>query len=265
MEDESVVANDANEKADGGPSGAKVPPGNSAVEIAARKGFGPLSALANKVWHGDARPCVSCGELVRRGAVRCESCGEQLSSEMQERMRAHAGPWYVLEHVRPFPGVTCERLVRQIRRGVLTRMTIVRGPTTDHQWRFAGETPGLCKHLGVCWNCQGGVSIERDTCPACGVELGELTDEIGAGQPAARTAGPVPAEAADIRELQNVVKRVPRTTKLEQDAPRIGAVKASWVAAAIVIVLIGVLFAVVSSREAGTQGQTQSQTGQVSE
>ena len=262
------MADDASQRADGARSEDMVPPGNSAVEIAARKGFGPLSALANQAWHGDARPCVSCGELVRRGAMRCESCGEQLSSEMLERLRAHAGPWYVLEHVRPFPGVTCERLVRQIRRGVLTRMTIVRGPTTDHQWRFAGETPGLCQHLGVCWNCQGGVSMERDTCPACGVELGELTDETGAGQPAVRTGGPVPAEAAeaaDIRELQNVVKKVPRTTKLEQDAPRIGAVKASWVVAAIVIVLVSVLFAVVSSREAGPHGQTKSQTGQVAE
>jgi len=117
------------------------PPGNSAVEIAARKGFGPLSPLAQTAWHGDSRPCPSCGQLVRRAAALCASCGEDLSTEMASRMRAFAGPWYVLEHVRPFPGVTFERFVRQIRRGVLTETTVVRGPTTDHQWRYAGETP----------------------------------------------------------------------------------------------------------------------------
>ena len=97
-----------------------LPPGNSAQEVAARKGFGPLSRLAPDDWHGDSRPCVSCGQLVRRGADRCETCDEDLSVEMIQRMRDFAGPWYVLDHVRPFPGVRMERLIRQIRRGVLT-------------------------------------------------------------------------------------------------------------------------------------------------
>lgn len=152
------------------------PPGNSAQEIAARRGFGPLSARGREVWHGDSLPCVSCGQLVRRPAATCTDCGEDLSAGMIERMRAYAGPWYVLEHVRPFPGVTHERLIRQIRRGVLTGTTIVRGPTTDHQWRFAAETPGLSKHLGVCWNCHSRVSTEDSVCVGCGSALGELTD-----------------------------------------------------------------------------------------
>lgn len=241
-------SNDAHRKpANSGPEEG-LPPGNSAVEIAARKGFGPLSALVNKVWHGDSRPCVSCGELVRRSDTRCESCGEQLSNAMIEKMRAYAGPWYVLEHVRPFPGVTCERLVRQIRRGVLTRMTIVRGPTTDHQWRFAGETPGLCKYLGVCWNCQGKVSIEKNGCPQCDVELGELTDETGASRPATRLAGSVLTERAEIRELREVVKSVPRPMTIEKGPPRIGRIKASWIVIAIVILLVGFLYAVVHVR-----------------
>ena len=153
-----------------------LPPGNSAVEVAARCGFGPLSPLVSEAWHGDSKPCVSCGKLVRREAGSCAECGEDLSDTMMQKMRTHAGPWYVLEHVRPFPGVTCERIVRQIRRGVLTGSTIVRGPTTDHQWRFAGETPGLSKYLGLCWSCQTSVVEDQSRCPACNVELGVLSD-----------------------------------------------------------------------------------------
>jgi len=227
------------------------PPGNSAVEIAARKGFGPLSSLANQVWHGDSRPCVSCGALVRRADAMCEACGQELSAEMIEKMRVHAGPWYVLEHVRPFPGVTCERLVRQIRRGVLTRMTIVRGPTTDHQWRFAGETPGLSKYLGVCWNCQSGVATEDESCRACRAALGELTDET-VSSPMTRER----REAASLLELRNVVRNVHKVPRLDTDVAKVGSIRASWIVVAIVVTLVGILFAVVKARDTGVQDQT---------
>ncbi len=91
-------------------------------------------------------------------------------------MQKHAGPWYVLEHVRPFPGVKIERLIRQIRRGVLTATTIVRGPTTFGQWRYAAETPGLSKYLGLCWRCQGPVQADDVICRACRVTLDGISD-----------------------------------------------------------------------------------------
>ena len=172
-------------------------------------------------------------------------------------MRGFAGPWYVLEHVRLFPGVTCERLVRQIRRGVLARMTIVRGPSTDHQWRFAGETPGLCKYLVVCWSCQARATIQQSRCPACGVDLGELTDETGCGEPASPVGGAVLAEGAEIRRLRDAVRTVPRPATLEQDAPRIGIIRTSWIVVAIVVVLVGILVVVASLRGAGIREQSQ--------
>jgi RNA polymerase subunit RPABC4/transcription elongation factor Spt4 len=226
------------------------PRGNSAVEIAARKGFGPLSPLVRQAWHGDSKPCVSCGQLVRRSATQCDACGENLTEEMLTRMRDFAGPWFVLEHVRPFPGVTCERLVRQVRRGVLTRMTIVRGPNTFFQWRFAGETPGLCKFLGVCWSCQSRVRIEHDRCPSCGVELAELTDDAReAGVSTSRPATP-PAPPPRLRELSHAVQSVPRPARLDDDVPRVGRIRASWIVVAIVIVLVSVLVTVVNLRDA---------------
>jgi hypothetical protein len=77
----------------------ELPPGNHALEVAARRGLGPLSPLGRKTWHGEARPCVSCGQLVHRDDQACEECGQDLSDEMVEKMLAHAGPWYVAEHV----------------------------------------------------------------------------------------------------------------------------------------------------------------------
>ena len=148
-------------------NGYELPPGDHANEIAARNGFGPLSPLTGEIWHGRAMPCVSCGQLVRRGAEECAECGQDLSDEMLDRMLLHAGPWYVHEHVRPFPGVTRERIIRQILRGVLNETSIVRGPETDHQWWFAVETPGLCRYFEKCWHCHGDVAPEHLFCPAC--------------------------------------------------------------------------------------------------
>lgn len=144
-----------------------VPPGNHALEVAARAGFGPLSPLAQGTWHGQAVPCVSCGQLVRRDDPACQQCGQDLSEDMIRKMRQHAGPWFVLEHVRPFPGVSLERIVRQIRRGLITETSIVRGPSNDYQWRFAVETPGLCRYFGKCWCCHATVSLSDAYCPHC--------------------------------------------------------------------------------------------------
>ncbi len=170
-------------------------PGDSALEVAARRGIGPLSAKGRAAWHGHTRPCVSCGQLVPVDCDECLDCGQDLRPDMLERMRAHAGPWYVHEHVRPFPGVTLERLVRQIRRGVLTATTIVRGPTTDHQWRFAGQTPGLSKHLGLCWKCQGRVDSLDATCRQCGIDLngGHRLRPISPPEPDVTPRRPLPS------------------------------------------------------------------------
>ena len=150
----------------------ELPPGNHALEIAARRGIGPLSLLGRDAWHGEARPCVSCGQLVRRDAFECDQCGQDLGEQMLEKMRSHCGSWYVHEHVRPFPGVTLERIVRQIRRGVITETSIIRGPETNHQWRFAVETPGICRLFNSCWQCQEEIETTDAHCPDCGVPLG---------------------------------------------------------------------------------------------
>ncbi len=253
------------------PEGEVHAPGNSAVEIAARRGFGPLSVKGQSVWHGDSLPCVSCGQLVARDATGCGACGEDLSDDMLQKMRQSAGPWFVLEHVRPFPGVTLDRLVRQVRRGVLTRTTIVRGPTTFHQWRYAGETPGLSKHLGVCWNCQTGVGATDAACLSCGVSLdegvpGEGVESIGVVKSPAdssmdRVSGVVVAGAGSdpsvgiargdgLDELRAAVSNVGRLQRgghadVEQ---RVAGVPVGWIVAAIMVAVVATLFAIVNMR-----------------
>jgi len=146
---------------------ASLPPGSHPLEVAARRGIGPLSPLGKEIWHGQCAPCVSCGQLVHRETEECDQCGQDLGEEMLDKMRAHAGPWYVLEHVRPFPGVSLERIIRQVRRGLITETSIVRGPATDHQWRFAVETPGLCRYFGKCWKCHEQVAPSDSYCQSC--------------------------------------------------------------------------------------------------
>ncbi len=153
--------------ASGVADGQDLPAGNHPLEVAARSGFGPLSPLGQQVWHGQAGPCVSCGQLVPRDARRCRYCGQELTPSMAEKMRLHAGPWFVLEHLHPFPGISLDRVIRQIRRGLLTEVSIVRGPATDFQWRFAVETPGLCRYFGRCWSCHSQVSPSDTYCPNC--------------------------------------------------------------------------------------------------
>lgn len=156
----------AEELAEAGPDD-DLPSGSHALEVAARRGFGPLSAAAKQTWHGNAIPCVTCGQLVMRGALQCDHCGQDLRTDMVDKMRAHAGPWFVLEHLRPFPGVSLDRIIRQIRRGLITETSIVRGPATDFHWCFAVETRGLCRFFGKCWHCHHGVTASDVYCPAC--------------------------------------------------------------------------------------------------
>jgi hypothetical protein len=211
------------------------------------------------VWHGQAKPCVSCGQLVRREQRECDHCGQDLSDEMIDKMRAHAGPWDVFEHVRPFPGVSLERIIRQIHRGVLTETSIVRGPATDFQWRFAVETAGLCRYFGRCWKCHAEVSPSDTYCPTCleylsfekprpaqdaSVGVGAVTELGDAGQPSTQ----------QLRELTAALDEngIPRHEAARHEPPRIAGIRATWVALAILVVVVAALLWVTKTRGGDT-------------
>ncbi len=199
------------------PSDIAKPVGEHALEVAARHGLGPLSPNGEEVWHGWARPCVSCGQLVERDTDACEHCGQDMTDDMIERMASHAGPLYVLEHVRPFPGVTLERIIRQIRRGVLTHVSIVRGPETNHQWRFSVETPGLCRYFGRCWNCHEEVKLADTHCPTCRCDL-RFKHMRALAAAAARRANSM-EDTGELTALSPETAPVPRPSKPREGSP----------------------------------------------
>lgn len=236
------------------------PTGLSAVELAAKRGIGPLSPLSQTVWHGEARPCVSCGQLVRRRATICEQCGQELNPEVLAKMGRHSGPWYVLEHVRPFPGVSLERLIRQIRRGALTPTTVVRGPTTFHQWRFAAETPVLSKYLGCCWACQSNVIESDAACVECGRNLNGPFPEDGAAaversqisNGAAAVAGAVTAvaDSDELARLRAAVTALPAAGRIQTgSAPAtVGRLHVSWIVTALLVLIVAAVLVMVRIR-----------------
>lgn len=227
------------------PVADEMPQGDHPLEIAARKGIGPLSPQAREIWHGHAEPCVSCGRLVQRFVTVCDHCGQDLSEQMLAKMRAHAGPWYVLEHVRPFPGVNLDRIVRQIRRGLLTEVSIVRGPATDYQWRFAVETPGLCRYFGRCWNCHNRVEPSESHCKTC---LSNLSFEGAAKAPkvpATRTVSLAAAGATggSLSELSAALHagEIPTHDPAWEKPPRVARLPVGWITAAILAIALIVL------------------------
>ncbi len=220
------------------------------VELAARRGIGPMSLQAEDVWHGHAWPCVSCGHLVLRAETTCSECGQDISPEMIKKMEAHSGPWYVHEHVRPFPGVSLERLIRQAHRGVLVETTVVRGPTTHHQWRFACETPILSKYLGYCWCCHAAVSETDNTCLDCGIDLDGGFNESAVlnGQPAQPQVQMIPADGSnELHQLSAAISTVPKSLRRreETETSKASLLPIPWLVGILSVVAVAAVLVVV--------------------
>ncbi len=230
-----------------------LPQGDHPIEIAARAGFGPMSPIGSKTWHGEAIPCVTCGQLARRDADVCPQCEQIISPTMIEKMTASAGPWYVLEHVRPFPGISLARLARQIRRGLITETSIIRGPATNHQWRFAVETPGICRYFNRCWQCHNSVSPSDLHCRACRAFL--LFDQTHldpipqADSPSSSTSS-VLVHQQSLHELSEAIHEANRSPApaLWDAPPRVGGISASWIVAGLLAIALIVLLIVTSAR-----------------
>jgi len=238
--------------------GTDVPPGDHPLEIAARKGIGPLSALGQSVWHGNTTPCVSCGQLVLRNAQICEACEQDLSASMIAKMKTHAGPWYILEHVRQFPGVTLDRIIRQIRRGVVNETSIVRGPWTDHQWRFTIETPGLCLFFSRCWHCHADVAPTDTICHACKLPLVYETPTkpkpVETIMPVAITPISAPINNKNLVELSQAIDsvEVSKQPTIWNEPSRVGGISTAWIAGGLVVVALIALSVIAQSRSAQT-------------
>ena len=211
------------------------------LAVAARNGIGPLSVRAREVWHGQSAPCASCAQLNDREAEQCSYCGQDLSGPMLEKMAKHSGPWFVYDNVRPFPGVSLERIVSLIRRGALQPTSIVRGPTTRYQWRYAVEAPIISRHMGRCWRCQAAVSLDDSACPECNVVLHGSYKEDQLPPPG---APPAPADVEDLPafgELAALSEAIEQTEGAREYAHSSGPTEAPLGRAALIFLAVTVI------------------------
>ena len=125
----------------------------------------------------------------------------------------------------------------------------MRGPSTDHQWRFAVETPGLCRYFGRCWHCHNEVAPSDSTCTRCRTNLSfDQSDDLGHAVASSKRAtenGSVVLEPTkELRELSAALGKAGGGTIHEpiwDSAPRIGGIRASWVAGLLVVLVIALL------------------------
>ena len=98
----------------------------------------------------------------------CPRCGMQDSAETRQSTTARIGPWFVRQGKNPSaPGMRFETLLALVKRGQVSPGSIVRGPTTQQLWKFAGQAKGLSREFGLCHHCGGAIETSATICPAC--------------------------------------------------------------------------------------------------
>lgn len=156
--------------------------------------------------------CPYCGDTQAAGE-RCRVCGGLFEPLSRQASHNAMGPWFVRDEKRPFqPGASYETIVKLIERGIVTKYTILRSPTTKQFWTVARRVPGIAHLLGYCHNCDATVSKDDHGCPSCGVPFGAYLDRNYLGLPEVkplpweapviddgRTRAPAPMPAVDFR------------------------------------------------------------------
>lgn len=112
--------------------------------------------------------CPYCGE-VSTDPRRCDVCRGHFDPLSRQATQNAMGPWFIRDESSPFrPGCSIETLRDLIRRGKVTRDTIIRGPGTKQFWNFAGRTPSIANLLGLCHNCRAAAKPDDYSCRSCG-------------------------------------------------------------------------------------------------
>lgn len=113
-------------------------------------------------------PCVYCARQIAVGAERCPHCKMALSDAVRGKAASTTGDWFLFDPRNPAArGVNIEALRGYVDSGRLRNDSIVRGPSTDQEWRLADRAPVISKYLGLCWSCQATVKITDVFCPTC--------------------------------------------------------------------------------------------------
>jgi hypothetical protein len=120
--------------------------------------------------------CPYCGHVQEAGP-RCSACHVEVDSLTRQATQNDMGPWFVRDPNRPhFPGCSYETMGKLVSMGVITKHTVVRGPSTQQFWMAARRAPGIAHLLGYCHECDAKVSPKDLRCPACRVAFGAWLD-----------------------------------------------------------------------------------------
>ncbi|MEA2734041.1 MAG: hypothetical protein QOE14_492, partial [Humisphaera sp.] len=128
----------------------------------------PLDGLNN-----DGHVCPFCG-LTRDitedfdPSAPCPRCTLADTPTTRNATKARIGPWHVRQMRNPWaPGMRWETLLALIKRGQVTKDSVVRGPTTHQLWKRASEIKGLSREFAVCYSCGGDIDTQANLCGHC--------------------------------------------------------------------------------------------------
>lgn len=149
----------------------------------------PLAEGSEVAARGARVLCPYCG-LIQPVTARCAGCKGLLDPESRQATQNAMGPWYVRNPAAAHhPGCSYPTLRDLVRRGKVTRETILRGPTTAQFWNMAANTPGVAVLLGECHACHQPAREDEYVCRHCGVVLTPRTDRQHLGLAPVRTVG----------------------------------------------------------------------------
>lgn len=121
----------------------------------------------------DGHVCPFCG-LMREitedfdPSTPCPRCTLADTPTTRNATKARIGPWHVRQVRNPWaPGMRFETLLALVKRGQVTKDSIVRGPTSHQLWKRASEIKGLSREFGVCYSCGGEIDAQANLCPSC--------------------------------------------------------------------------------------------------
>src|SRR5687768_6135952 len=123
--------------------------------------------------HVEGHICPFCGltrELTDEfdPSTPCPRCTLADTPATRSATKARIGPWHVRQVRNPWaPGMGFETLLALVKRGQVTKDSIVRGPTTHQLWKRAGEIKGLSREFGLCFSCQAELDKTATLCQHC--------------------------------------------------------------------------------------------------
>jgi hypothetical protein len=98
----------------------------------------------------------------------CPRCTMADTPATRKATKARIGPWAVRQVRNPWaPGMRFETLMALIKRGQVTKDSIVRGPTTHQLWKRASEVKGISREFFVCYSCGAEIDKTASLCPQC--------------------------------------------------------------------------------------------------